>query len=145
MTYDKPPLSYEELADILIARDMKADRSELIEKLRSVSYYRLSGYWYPFRMRDVNNPKLKLDTFEPGTEFGVVWQRYQFNHDLRLIVLAAIEPIEIAVRTILAHEHSVNFGPFAYPTDDATLPHAEPERLFQFRQAIVDERDRSRE
>jgi abortive infection bacteriophage resistance protein len=51
MEYKKPALTYEEQADLLLSRGLIAERSFLIEKLRSVNYYRLSGYLYPFRQK----------------------------------------------------------------------------------------------
>lgn len=52
MQYTKKPLSYDEQADLLLERGLQADRSDLITQLSSVSYYRLSGYWYPFLRND---------------------------------------------------------------------------------------------
>ncbi|MCX7425112.1 MAG: hypothetical protein NTW96_05725 [Planctomycetia bacterium] len=46
MKYAKPPLTLEQQADQLLHRGMIGDRSLMIARLRSVSYYRLSGYPY---------------------------------------------------------------------------------------------------
>lgn len=59
--YSKPAFTFEQQADLLQSRGLIADRQELIEKLKVVSYYRLSGYLHPFR-----NPG---DKFKPGTTF----------------------------------------------------------------------------
>jgi len=67
------------------------DQQAVIEKLQAVSYYRLSAYWYPFRQPD--------DTLKPGTTLKTIWRRYTFDRQLRLLVLDAIERVEIAVRT----------------------------------------------
>ena len=42
MKCTKPPLTLEGQADQLLSRGLEADRDELIARLRSVSYYRLS-------------------------------------------------------------------------------------------------------
>jgi len=42
MEYLKPALTFEAQADQLIARGLEADRTELIQRLSAVSYYRLS-------------------------------------------------------------------------------------------------------
>jgi abortive infection bacteriophage resistance protein len=42
MNYAKLPLTYEQQADLLLARGMVADRGRLIDRLRSVNYYRLT-------------------------------------------------------------------------------------------------------
>jgi len=87
--YAKPALTFEAQADLLAA-----NRDELIARLKAVNYYRLSGYLYPFR--DLPN-----DTFRPGADLDTVWRRYNFDRRLRLILLDAIERIEVAVRTRL--------------------------------------------
>ena len=75
MQYIKPPLTFEQQADLLIDRGMGGDRSLLIERLKVVNYYRLSAYWYPFRDPD--------DSFQPDTAFETVWERYVFDRRLR--------------------------------------------------------------
>ena len=103
MKYAKPPLTLEQQADQLLPRGMVGDRDVMIARLRSVSYYRLSGYWFPFRNAD--------DSFKPGTSFEAVWNRYVFDRRLRLLVMDAIERIEVAVRSQLAHHHSLHYRP----------------------------------
>jgi abortive infection bacteriophage resistance protein len=120
--YCKPPFNYEQQADQLLARGMAGDRDQIIRRLSQVSYYRLSGYWYPFRQLDPNDPSNVLDDFKPNTTFDAVWSRYVFDRQLRLLVLDAIERIEVAVRSQLAFHHSHEFGLFDYATDPTTLP-----------------------
>ena len=114
MEYNKPALTYEEQADQLLKRGLKADRSFLIEILKNVNYYRLSGYWYPFR----NFPD---DTFLPNTELTTIWRRYTFDRQLRLLILDGIERIEISLRTSLTYEIAHEFGAFDYQSQ-STLP-----------------------
>nr|WP_252725414.1 Abi family protein [Acinetobacter indicus] len=54
-------------------------------------YYRLSAYWYPYRIRSGNNV---LDRFKPGTSFEKIVQLYEFDTELRLQIFGAIEIIE---------------------------------------------------
>lgn len=114
MKYNKPHLTYEQQADQLLARGLIADKQELIEKLKSVNYYRLSGYWYPYRNPD--------STFKSGTTLEQVWHRYTFDRQLRLLVLDAIERVEISVRTNLVYHHSKEYGAFGY-LNGSSLPH----------------------
>jgi abortive infection bacteriophage resistance protein len=44
MEYAKKPTTFEEQADKLLSRGLVADREELLQRLKAVSYYRLSGY-----------------------------------------------------------------------------------------------------
>ena len=71
MKYAKPPLTLEQQADQLLRRGMAGDRDLMIARLRSVSYYRLSGYWFPFRNAD--------NSFQPGTSFETVWRPVRFR------------------------------------------------------------------
>ena len=98
MEYKKSPLTFEQQADLLISRGLQADRAQLISSLKSVNYYRLTGYLYPFRMAD--------DTFKPGTTLEMVWRRYSFDRRLRVLVMDAIERVEVAVRTQLVYHFS---------------------------------------
>ena len=137
MKFAKPSLTLEQQADQLLHRGMAGNRELMVERLRSVSYYRLSGYWFPFRNTD--------DTFSPGVSFDAVWNRYVFDRRLRLLVMDAIERIEVAVRSQLAHHHSLHYGPFAYSTDPGTLPKLTPAEHQDFLAHIKEETDRSHE
>jgi len=86
---------------------MQADRDQLIARLSEVNYYRLSGYWYPFR-------DLPSDKFKPDTKFDIVWDRYVFDRQLRVLVMDAIERIEISIGTRLTNEFTKKYGPFGY-------------------------------
>ena len=113
MKYTKPPLTFPEQADLLLSRGLQADRDDLIQKLQSVNYYRFSGYLYPFRQAD--------DTFRPGTTLEIVWSRYTFDRQLRLLIMDAIERVEVAIRTQLTYHFAHTCGPFAY-LDPANFP-----------------------
>jgi abortive infection bacteriophage resistance protein len=92
--YIKGPLSFEAQANLLIQRGMSGDRELIINRLHEVNYYRLSAYWYPFREKESADNNLR-----EGTQFDVVWDRYVFDRQLRLLVMDAIERVEISVRT----------------------------------------------
>ena len=124
-------------ADLIISRGLVGDRELIETRLSSVNYYRLSGYLYPFRNPD--------DTFKAGTTFEMVWQRYAFDRRLRLLVMDAIERIEIAVRSQLACHHALNHGPFGYSTDAKSLPKLTPEEYQEFIERIQEETGRSKE
>ena len=47
--FAKQPKTNEELADLLISRNLVADRNKAIHLLDSIGYYRLTGYLVPFR------------------------------------------------------------------------------------------------
>lgn len=107
MQYLKPALTFEDQADLLLDRGLVGDRQELIRTLQSVSYYRLSGYLYPFR-------ETGGDHFRPSTRLSIVWTQYRFDRQLRLLLLDAIERFEVYLKTGLTHCFAHRFGPFAY-------------------------------
>jgi len=113
MKYDKPPLTFEQQADLLISRGLSAERDVLISRLRAVNYYRLSGYIHPFRESDT--------VIKTGTTLDTVWHHYIFDRQLRMVVMDAIERVEVAVRTQLAYLFAHRCGPFAY-ADPVNLP-----------------------
>ena len=94
--------TYNEQVDILVRRGMDiGDRDEAIFLLQQVSYYRLSGYCYPFR--EFKNSS-RADTFFPGTRLRDVVDLYRFDSRLRTATFTALTPIELAIRAHLGHE-----------------------------------------
>ncbi len=120
MKYEKPALTFAEQARRLHDRGLEGDLGRMESKLRDVSYYRLAGYTFPFREAG--------DEFRPGTSFDLVWEHYVFDRRLRLLVLDAIERVEVSVRTRLAYELAHQRGPFALWDRPSTLDLPPPER-----------------
>jgi abortive infection bacteriophage resistance protein len=119
--YIESALTIEKQVALLLSKGLQADQGQLAERLRSVSYHRLSGYWHTFRNID---PKSGDWSFHPGTNFSVIWDDYVFDRQLRLLVFDAIERIEVAIRDDLILTLAVEQGPFGY-LDPANLPNIE--------------------
>ncbi|TWV84942.1 Abi family protein [Moraxella sp. VT-16-12] len=68
--------------------------------LQVLGYYRLSGYFYPFRELIQNQ---RQNTFIKDTTFNNVLNLYLFDKNLRLLAFDALERIEMAIRTDIAH------------------------------------------
>lgn len=109
MKYAKPYLDIPEQIKLLQQRGMiVADTERAGDYLRRIGYYRLSAYWFPFRQSspgsgDDGKPRAIIgDAFRAGTEFSSVLALYVFDKKLRLLVLDALERIEIALRTDVA-------------------------------------------
>lgn len=145
MKYTKPFLTFEQQADQLLARGLKGDRTTLIDHLKSVSYFRLSGYWIPFRKPDPTDRRKRLDEFYPDASIEVVWERYVFDRRLRLVVMDALERIEIDFRTQLIHLHAEKHGPFGYADDPSSLPGLSLPDRTQFLDYFRDQLARSRD
>ena len=68
--------------------------------LQHISYYRLSAYWLAFELPKGNaGPR-----FKAGTSFENVMALCEFDRKLRLLVLDAIERVEVAVRGSWAYQ-----------------------------------------
>jgi len=84
------------------------DRDYAHHYLTHLNYYRLGAYWLSFESDHHTH------TFSSGTHFDDVVSLYVFDRELRLLVMDAIERLEVSIRTQwayhLAHEH----GPHAY-------------------------------
>jgi abortive infection bacteriophage resistance protein len=146
MKYAKPPLTLDQQADQLLRRGMVGDRDLIVSRLQAVSYFRLSGYWYPFRLADPADPSHREDRFRDGTTFEEVWNRYAFDRRLRLLVMDAIERIEVAVRSQLAYYHAHRHGAFAYATEPRSLPSLQSaERRKRFLEELDRQHDQSKE
>lgn len=81
------------------------DTAKASQYLQHLGYYRLSGYWYPFRasglvkQADGSEKFQVLDDFRPGSEFCQVVDLYVFDKRLRVIMLDVLERIEVSLRT----------------------------------------------
>ena len=73
--------------------------------LARIGYYRLSAYWYPFRVQLQDGTI--ADDFKPGTSFEEVFSFYVFDKALRLLVSDGLERIEIALRAQISDQIGV--------------------------------------
>ena len=113
MKYTKKALSFKDQAQLLISRGMIVSNPvELEEYLKQVNYYRLSGYWYNFKIID---SKTRSECFKPGTTFELIREHYDFDSELRLLLMDALEKIEVSIlRTKFVEAHTKLYGPFGY-------------------------------
>lgn len=113
MKYTKPALSFDQQAQRLLDRGLIVSNQETLKQyLSRVNYYRLSAYWYFFKYTD---PQTGEEKFAPDTHFNTIWRRYTFDRELRLLVLDAIEHIEVAIlRTRMVEQFTLEHGPFGY-------------------------------
>ena len=96
--------TYEEQLEILKSRGLHiGDKKKALGYLRTIGYYRLSGYLYSFRQFDPSNSKSRLDEFLPESCFEDVKDLYMFDKKLRQLALDALERIEIALRVNIAY------------------------------------------
>lgn len=110
--YPKPWLSLTDQVALIQARGLGLTDVDSAERvLASIGYYRLSGYWYPYR-RSVPVPttdpnqlsaNLVIDDFRSGSTLQQVVDLYEFDRVLKLLVMDAIERVEVTVRTKIGY------------------------------------------
>lgn len=88
------------------------NRGRAERQLRTLNYYRLSGYWHTMREVDPAT-KRSLDSFRPGATFDLVVKLYEFDERLRTAILAELAPVELAFRALIGH-HLGKIDPLGY-------------------------------
>ena len=104
-TFNKPAITVEQQLAILQQRGLSVKQPKRAKRfLEVVSFFRLSIYMRPFQIPG-NNDHL----FKPGTEFKQIIDLYAFDRELRLMVIDAIERVEVAVRASLNNHMSCKY------------------------------------
>lgn len=107
-SFTKRATTHEDQVALLRKRGMVIDDPrEAAFYLQHLGYYRLAAYWLPFEADHATH------TFKPGARFVDVLNHYTFDRELRLLVLDAIERIEVSVRSNWAYEMAHRHGPHA--------------------------------
>ena len=113
--FDKPALSIDQHLYTLRQRGLSIpDEARARHYLGNISYYRLSAYTRPFY-----RPAQPDHAFLEKTRFDDVLHLYVFDRELRLLLLDAIERLEVALRAQLTNTLAEHHGPHGYL--DATL------------------------
>lgn len=108
-SYNKPYYSTNKHIDQWKKRGLIVNDQEKAEHyLRVISYYRLSAYTLPYQ-EDVETHK-----FKNNIEFDNILSLYVFDRKLRLLLLDAIERIEVAFRASIINVLAKHHGPHAY-------------------------------
>ena len=114
MEYTKQLLTLDQQISILKQRGLIIENEAEAESiLDTISYFRLAGYWRLMEADKQNH------VFKPGSYFSQIISLYHFDEELRMLVFAAIQQIEVTVRTRLIRLFSERHGAFWFM--DATL------------------------
>jgi abortive infection bacteriophage resistance protein len=81
------------------------NEEEAKKSLLKMNYYRLSGYWY-------SKQEIGSNLFIKGTTFSSILNEYYFDKELRKLIFAAIDTIEVSFRTTIAYYFSENISSF---------------------------------
>ncbi len=107
----KQPTTYQEQLDLLQRRNVVVDDpAHEISILEEISYYRLTAYLLPFKQKD--------GKYQQGTRLYTAYRIYEFDRKLRGILFAALEEVEIFLRTKLAYFHAHKYGAEGYMNPD---------------------------
>lgn len=112
IAFSKPPLSARDHINLMETRGLLIPDSVSAEHyLRFIGYYRLSGYALTFQ-KDGN--KDGSHAFDGKVEFDRILNLYIFDRKLRLLVIDALERIEVAVRSCISDAMCVKHGAHWY-------------------------------
>ena len=104
--------------------------------LCNISYYRLAGYWWPMQADKENH------LFKPNSKFSDVMALYNFDCELRVLLFAVIEKIEISLRTKLIYHLSHEIDPWWFQNTSIFINTSE---LIKTLSAIDEEIERSKD
>lgn len=90
------------------------DRDRARHYLAHLNYYRLRGYWHRFEQAPVGGKH----QFIQGAVFEDALSLYVFDRQLRLLLLDAIERVEVSVRTRWAYVLAMRYGSHAHLRQD---------------------------
>ena len=137
ISYSKQLISFTDQITLLKQRGMVlGNETKALHLLQNISYYRLSGYWYPLladKQRHI---------FKPGSTFEAAYNIYKFDSELRKLIIAELEKIEVAVRTQTAYILSTQYH--AHWFEDSSL-FSNPVRHTKVLAKIEEEYNRSDE
>ncbi|MGI6177273.1 MAG: Abi family protein, partial [Eubacterium sp.] len=95
-----------EQIEILKSRGLLIENNQETEIfLLKNNYYRVSGYSLTLRNKDV---------FYPGSTFQNIIDIYEFDRELRHILMRYLDIIEITFKSIYAYESARLIGPLGY-------------------------------
>lgn len=98
----KKHLTHAAQISLLKSRGLSISDDATAERiLTHYGYYRLAGYSFP--LREAPRPEGEPSPFKPEASLELVCQIAEFDKSLRLLVLNAIETIEIATRVAIAY------------------------------------------
>lgn len=104
--FSKRPLAVGDQIELLEARGLHIpDRERAARYLRFIGYYRLAVYSRPYQIGDDSGHAFRL-----GVSFDDILSLYVFDRQLRLLMMDAVERIEVAFRTVLNDHMSLKYG-----------------------------------
>ena len=118
LRYSKPPMDHPDLVARLSSRGLDIpDANRATRYVRNIGYYRLSPYAIPFQQGTPDH------VFRPGAQFDDLLDLYVFDRTLRLLVMDALERVEVAVRASLTDYMSTSMQDAHWYTKASLFQH----------------------
>src|SRR5690554_6690380 len=109
MDFTKPASTWDEQIELLRSRGLRIpDHDQARHYLSHINYYRLTGYWLPFEADHGTH------RFKARASLDDVLNLYIFDREFRLLLLDAIERIEVSLRAQWAYHMAHQHGPHSY-------------------------------
>lgn len=103
----KPPKTFDEQIEILKNRGLIIEDYDYAKFILSnVNYYRFTAYLLSFKNAD--------DTYKEGVTFKQISLIYNFDRELRALLIEILSSIEISFRTYIAYTIATNHGSLGY-------------------------------
>jgi len=112
---DKPFKTFDQLMDILVDERglVVSDSNVLKDYIARINYYRFSGYAREFQI----NPRYEDNRFVAGTTFDEIREIIETDSKMRSLLMAQLSSVEIAIRSLIAHEYCRVYGEKAFYLD----------------------------
>lgn len=140
--YLKEPLSVWEQINLLKDRWLSFSNENYAKKfLGNVSYYRLSAYTRVFFQRNDEGELIKdeewKEIFIDGVTFKDITELYNFDEHLRILLLEALENLEVSFKTVIINTMSVKYKTWFWMIDSNNFASEKSKNLIM--QTIDDE------
>ena len=120
----KPPTTFADQVNKLRSRNCIIENdSECIRFLEQVNYYRFSAYFLPFKQKD--------GFYIAGTSFRKIQRIYEFDQKMRILIIGALEDIELHLRTQFAYYYTHTYGSDGYLNKENFRPNYNHEKFIK--------------
>lgn len=134
-SYSKSFKTIDEQIELLKSRGMSFhDENQAKHYLLNLNYYRLSGYWLPFKQSD--------ESFNPNLYFEDIINIYLFDSGLKALLYQALETIEISAKTKFAYYLSQAHGAHPLKVENFTNDYYFAQSYAKLQSEIERQRDR---
>jgi abortive infection bacteriophage resistance protein len=98
--FTKPAINVDQQIELLLSRSLQIQSPARSKKyLEVISFFRLSAYMRPFQ-RPIAEQSVEHQ-FKDQVEFKQIVDLYAFDRELRLLIMDAVERVEVAIRATL--------------------------------------------